>query len=108
MLLNGEKEWQKEYADIPSDVGRNVEQPTPTKSNGNGAAKGSGNLTEFSALLDDSTPIKESNTETSIGQYFLRNCESLRDMLPDSSPTKGRPIPLLSNSYRSGSAFSSI
>lgn len=99
--MNGEKEWQQEFAAVPYEDAESSGQPTPAKSNGNAPTRAAGNMDEFSAMLDDSTPVRSSGTETSIGQYFLRNCGSIRDMLPESSPTKSRPVPLLGNSYRS-------
>lgn len=102
-LLKDEKEWQNEFADIPYDT-NNCDRASSIKAKGNAKAASAKvvNLTEFSGILDDSTPVESSTSEMSIGRYFSRKCEDIRNVIPNNSPTKARPIPLLSNSFRSG------
>lgn len=96
VLLKDEKEWQKEFATIPSDSNYDVSQNKESLAK---SSKKLVNYTEFSGLLNDSN---SSSTEMSIGKYFSRKCEDIRSLIPNLSPTKTRPIPLLGNSYRSG------
>lgn len=103
-LLKDEKEWQNEFADIPYDT-NSCDRSSSIKSNGNAVRKTSSkvvNLTEFSGILDYSKPVERSNSDMSIGHYFRRKCEDIRDVIPNISPTKARPIPLLSDSFRLG------
>lgn len=107
-LLKDEKQWQNEFAAMPL-VDEECDGNVPTSSNSNlsTTTRASGrmvNLTEFSGYMNDSTPVESSTTEMSIGRYFSRKCEDIRDMIPNSSPSKmGRPMPLFSNSHGSGS-----
>lgn len=89
-LRKDEKEWDREYADIPSvsqlpSIGSNEADCIP-KVHGKLT-----NMTDFSGYLcvSNSDP-----TELSIGRYFLNRCQELQDVLPTRSPTKNNHKPM--------------
>lgn len=101
-LKKDEKEWDQEYADIPnmhsdtmSMTASETSHKQPPRMHGRLA-----NMTDFSmAYVGDSI---SGNTDTSIGRYFSNRCQDIREIIPNSSPTKHIPIALVSNSYQTG------
>lgn len=66
------------------------------------------NLTEFSGYLAESNRTENSSANystMSMGQFFAKRCEDVRDMIPSRSPTKSKPIALVGDSYRSASDY---
>lgn len=101
VLLHDEKAWEKEFANLPpAEPDMNIAQASSTP---NVMKKVPGklvNLTEFSGFLGDvnsSTDV----SKMSMGRFFHNRCEDIRHMIPNKSPTKDKPVPLI-ESYRSG------
>lgn len=105
-LLEDEKEWQNEFGDLPPiEASKPLSKiATPNRRNANKKIPGKlVNLTEFSGYLGDSNSAEYSTM--SMGKYFSKRCEDIRDMIPNSSPTKCKPMALLSDSHRTGEYF---
>lgn len=107
MLLRDEKEWQTEFADIPSQNSTTDEPPKilSTEKESHIFLKPSNrvNYSEFSGILqDDNDDTDQSTSSMSIGRYFADRCVDIRELIPNRSPTKLHAVALLSNSHRSG------
>lgn len=92
-LVQDEKDWEHEYADIPQV---NSDE-TPKKSSAvHRNAAHLINLTEFSGFLPESN---RTLSEVSIGQYFSKKCEDVRGIIENASPPKkcNDPIPLFTS-----------
>lgn len=97
--MEDEKDWQNEYGELPADAAENSYRSEKSHRDGQQASGKYVNLTEFSGILADNT---EEPSSVSMGNYFLKRCEDIRDMIPDVSPTKEHPIALLGDSLTSG------
>lgn len=100
-MIQDENEWQNEYGALPADVGeRSYKSSAETSRNSSKHVPGNViNLTEFSGIIADTT---DDPSTMSMGNYFLKRCEDIREMIPNVSPTKERPIALLGDSINSG------
>lgn len=107
-LWQDEREWQNEFGILPSGIDRYGKMLTSTAKVSNAESKNGGklvNLTEFSGYLAGNNTANCSTM--SLGQYFSKRCEDIREIIPSKSPTKTIPIALLGDSYRSGSEYNS-
>lgn len=87
-LKKDEKEWDHEYADIPS-VSR-----LPSIVSSELLPKVHGKLTNMSDFSGYLCVSNSDPTELSIGRYFLNRCQELQDVLPSKSPTKNNHKPM--------------
>lgn len=102
VLQHDEKEWENEFAVLPPIQMEKTSMPYAAKQSMLGKVPGKlVNLTEFSGYLADSN-ASIGNSNLSMGKYFSKRCEGLREMLPNKSPTKNRPIALLADLPHSG------
>lgn len=82
-LKKDEKDWDHEYADIPS-----VSQLTSILSN-ESVSKMNGKLANISDFPGYSCVSNSySSTDFSIGRFFSNRCVELQDVLPTKSPKK--------------------
>lgn len=90
-LKKDEKEWDQEYADIPS-----MSESTSIVSNNLVLPKVHGKLTNMSDFSGYLSVSNSDPTELSIGRYFLNRCQELHDFLPK-SPMKNnhKPVSLI-------------
>lgn len=103
-MVQDEKDWEIEYATIPELHKDPPKKVSPVYAGA--VRKNPGkmvNLTEFSGFLGESSRMG-TESDVSIGRYFSKRCEDVREMIQNNSPTKKftRPIGLLTDSYRSG------
>lgn len=110
-LSQDEKEWQNEFGILPAESDRPGISITSTARTSKADPKVGGklvNLTEFSGYFADNN-LPDNNlsdfSTMSLGQYFGKRCEDVREMFPNRSPTKHNPIALL-DSYRTGTDYS--
>lgn len=87
-LKKDEKDWDCEYAEIPS-----VSQSTSIVSN-KGLLKAHGKLTNMSDFSGILSVTNSESTDSSIGRYFLNRCLDLKDILPTKTPTKHHHTPM--------------
>lgn len=92
-LVQDEKEWEHEYADIPEMDSKDTSKKSSAVYRN---AAHLINLTEFSGFLPESN---RTLSEVSIGQYFSKKCEDVRGIIENASPPKkfNEPIPLLTS-----------
>lgn len=110
-LKQDEIEWQNEFGMLPAQFDRSGRSITstdsrftnsesryrPTESQSGGVWL---NLTEFSGYLPDN------NMADAADRHFANRCGDVHEMLLARSPTKRKPIALLSDSQRSGTDYS--
>lgn len=111
-MKQDEIEWQNEYGILPADFDRSGRSITSSGSRFTNSesrhryteSKSGGvwlNLTEFSGYLPDN------NMADSADRHFANRCGDVHEMLKARSPTKRKPIALLSDSQRTGTDYSS-
>lgn len=100
-MIEDEKEWQNEFGVLPAGADEKSYKSSAEQSHRSDKQVPGKfvNLTEFSGILGDST---EESLTMSMGNYFLKRCEDIRDMIPNVSPPKDHPIALLGDSLNSG------
>lgn len=88
-LKNDEKDWDHEYADIPSvsQITSIVSNESVSRPNGKFA-----NISDFPGYSCVSNSY--SSTDFSIGRFFSNRCVELQDVLPAKSPTKSNYKPM--------------
>lgn len=97
-----EKDWEQEYAVIPQ-TNSFLMRSTSNTSQTTNLVKPT-NATDFSMAYigNDYSTITAANTDISIGQYFSNRCQDLCEIISAKSPTKHKPIALVSNAIQSG------
>lgn len=99
-MMEDEKEWQDEFGVLPADSTKSSKARSSSEEKGHTGKVI--NLTEFSGILGD-TSYRDRSSNMSMGGFFLKRCEDVRDMIPAISPTKRhKPVSLLHDSCKSG------
>lgn len=102
-MIQDEQEWQNEYGDLPANASQKSSKFSPDEQSRHVSKETHRkrvNLTEFSGYLGE-TPMEE-NSAMSMGNYFLKRCEDIRQMIPNRSPPKNGAVGLLGESMTSG------
>ena len=81
VLDNDYKDWDNEYAAIPDKNRSAAKKHTITSGIPD-------NLEDFSQCNIFVEGVKDGDPNFSMGQFFGRKCEHIRDMIPNSSPKK--------------------